>query len=614
MEARKALVSRHITLSKCSQPVYGVVLIEGEYIADVVVVEDVRKSVEEVMQEYCEWSPEDCRDLYISPGLIDCNVRSNGLWEGREKMTKAAISGGVTVVIEEPNIFGLEEVDGNLHCDVGSCFLVHSQNLAQLRPALSRGVLAVKGYMSAPSAYISSVEDVLPEVLETLAQTKVPLFLDPSQPHSRHIFMASPCRLMSLEERKAFNSTEGSSFYAGAFPDEAEDSDQEEEVMASGPGRTLSHIGAFGSRTRNVDFSPDTIKRTTRIMQSVAAEVAALTEGSKDIYQDLDKRIKKSASTTEDLADLEYSDYLAEGPTTYVPKRRSSSFATPVSLDPASPLNHLQGFRPAALAIRKPAQEPQLDRDSEYIYFLANYPDRWECKGVKRMTEMLPSSPCRVHFTNLSSANAVNHIRKFKEDWPDIVVTCETCPHYLYWASDHIPNGATYLKATPPLRNRTNKQLLWELLKVKAVDMLSSHHSPIHPDFKPSGSFRKALGGITGLGFSLQAVWTRLMEESATEEEQEHYLVRLAKWTAAAPAKMLGLKNRGGIEKGKLADLVLWAPREICTQDSLSQFPELNPYCSEPLFGRVHRVYLRGTVAFSAGRCFPVGSNINNSI
>jgi dihydroorotase-like cyclic amidohydrolase len=619
MALRKAILSRHIIQCKHSRSVYGIVLIEGESIAEVIVA-DPSKSIPALLQEYADWNPEDCSQLYLSPGLIDCNVRANGDWEGRERMTKAAVSGGVTLVVEEPNVYGLEDGSGELYCDVGACFLVHSRNLADLKPAVSSGVLAVKAYMSAPSAYIPSVEDVLPEVLETVGKAKIPLFLDPSQPHSRHIFMASPCRLLTLEARRAFDGGQGSSFFAGAFPDEAEDSDQEEELLSKDlPVRTISHVGAFGSRmSRRIDNSPNTIKRNTRVLSNVAAEAAVLEHGhSKDIYEDLDKRIKKSAATTEDLADLEYSDYLADGPTTYVPKRRSSSFnspllLTPISLDPAK--DHLQGFRPSALAIHKQTEEAKDDRDSEYLYFLANYPDRWESKGVKRVTEMLPYSPCRVHFTNLSSANAVNHVRKFKEDWPDVPVTCETCPHYLYWASDAIPNGTTLLKTTPPIRNRSNKQLLWELLKVKAVDMLSSHHCPVDLElkFQESGSFRKALSGITGLGFSLQAVWTRLMEETASEEEQEHYLVRLAKWMAAAPAKMLGLRNRGGIERGKLADLVLWAPREICTQDSLSKHPELNPYCSEPLFGRIHRVYVRGQLAFANGRCFPVGRPINN--
>jgi len=619
MALRKAILSRHITLCKWTQPVFGLVLIEGESIAEVVIA-DPAKSIPELMQEYREWNPEDCSQLYLSPGLIDCNVRANGDWEGRESMTKAAISGGVTLVVEETNVYGLEDESGDLYTDVGSSFLVHSRNLADLKPAIASGALAVKAYMSAPSAYIPSVEDVLPEVLETLSKAKLPLFLDPSQPHSRHIFMASPCRLMTLEDRKAFDGGQGSSFFAGAFPDEAEDSDQEEELLSRDlPGRTISHVGAFGSRmSRRFDNSPEVVKRTTRVLSNVAREVAELTKGSsKDIYEDLDKRIKKSAATTEDLANLEYSDYLAEGPTTYVPKRRSSSFNTPLTLNPLSldvPSDHLQGFRPAALAIHKQTEEAKDDRDCEYLYFLANYPDRWERKGVQKVTEMLSSSPCRVHFTNLSSANAVNYVRKFKEDWPDLQVTCETCPHYLYWASDDVANGATLLKTTPPIRNRNNKQLLWELLKVKAVDMLSSHHCPVEPElkFQDSGSFRKALSGITGLGFSLQAVWTRLMEESTSEEEQEHYLVRLAKWMSVAPAKMLGLRTRGGIERGKLADLVLWAPREICTQDSMSKHPELNPYCSEPLFGRIHRVYLRGHLAYTSGRCFPVGQTINS--
>jgi dihydroorotase-like cyclic amidohydrolase len=44
---------------------------------------------------------ENYEHFYVSPGIIDLNVKFNGEWEGRISGTMQAISGGVTLVMEQ---------------------------------------------------------------------------------------------------------------------------------------------------------------------------------------------------------------------------------------------------------------------------------------------------------------------------------------------------------------------------------------------------------------------------------------------------------------------------------------------------------------------------------
>jgi dihydroorotase-like cyclic amidohydrolase len=142
------------------------------------------------------------------------------------------------------------------------------------------------------------------------------------------------------------------------------------------------------------------------------------------------------------------------------------------------------------------------------------------------------------------------------------------------------------------------------------IDIISSRHATIPSSYKniDQGSFKKALNGINCLGFSLQAVWTQLMQDSQNLGGLEHYLVRLAKWMSYSPAKLLGIESRrGSISKGKYADLIIWSPYEKQTPIVLSSYPETCVYSKSSLYGKIHKVYIRGQVGFQDGKCYSIG-------
>ena len=48
-------------------------------------------------------------------------------------------------------------------------------------------------------------------------------------------------------------------------------------------------------------------------------------------------------------------------------------------------------------------------------------------------------------------------------------MTVETCPHYLTFAAEEIPDGATEYKCAPPIRDAENRERLWEGLRAGAI-------------------------------------------------------------------------------------------------------------------------------------------------
>ena len=109
----------------------------------------------------------------------------------------------------------------------------------------------------------------------------------------------------------------------------------------------------------------------------------------------------------------------------------------------------------------------------------------------------------KLHFTNVSSPNALNKIRLAKRKFHS--VTCETCAPYLYFVSDGIKDGDTRFKDSPPIRNAAIQELLWECMKFGTVDSISSrhHYTPDEFKFYIEGDFQRAVNGLNTLGFTL---------------------------------------------------------------------------------------------------------------
>lgn len=79
-------------------------------------------------------------------------------------------------------------------------------------------------------------------------------------------------------------------------------------------------------------------------------------------------------------------------------------------------------------------------------------------------------------------------------------ISVETCPHYLNFASEEVPSGATLYKCAPPIRSSANREAIWQGLVDGVVDSIASDHSPCPRDMKllEEGDFSSAWGGISG--------------------------------------------------------------------------------------------------------------------
>lgn len=236
------------------------------------------------------------------------------------------------------------------------------------------------------------------------------------------------------------------------------------------------------------------------------------------------------------------------------------------------------------------------DRRS-YATWLASRPVEAELEAVRFLIGLSRQSGIRIHIVHVSALETLKLIGAAKGE--GVRITAETCPHYLSFAAEEIPPGATEYKCAPPIRAARHREGLWGALALGRLDAVVSDHSPSPPAMKhrKDGDFFRAWGGIAGLQLRLPVVWT-------AAKTRGHPPERLAEWLCAGPARLAGLSGRkGAIAAGYDADLVLWNPGKefVVDENVLRHRYPITPWLGRVLAGVVEATYLRGERVYARG-------------
>lgn len=220
---------------------------------------------------------------------------------------------------------------------------------------------------------------------------------------------------------------------------------------------------------------------------------------------------------------------------------------------------------------------------------LRGIPRAAESAAIARDVLLAEEAGARLHVCHVSTAESVDIIRAAKSR--GVQVTCETCPHYFTATDNEILSFNTNAKINPPLREQGDVDAIIDGIKDGTIDVIATDHAPHHFDEK-NVEFDYAPFGTVGLETAFALSYTHLV---LTDTIKPSELCRLMSYM---PAKILGLNDRGKIEQGARADIVIIDPDAefVVDAESFKSKSKNSLFDGWKLSGKIEKVIVKGEI------------------
>jgi len=174
-----------------------------------------------------------------------------------------------------------------------------------------------------------------------------------------------------------------------------------------------------------------------------------------------------------------------------------------------------------------------------------------ERAAVERACAVAEAVDARIHVAHTSTPEGIDAAS-------EAGMTCEVTPHHLFLSRADLDDLGTFGRMNPPLRSERRREAVAKRVRDGTVDLIATDHAP-HTLAEKNTTILEAPSGVPGVETALP-----LLLEAAREGRLDYERVR--DLTAANPAQVFDLPDKGRIEEGADADLVLFDPdqtREI---------------------------------------------------
>jgi len=229
---------------------------------------------------------------------------------------------------------------------------------------------------------------------------------------------------------------------------------------------------------------------------------------------------------------------------------------------------------------------------------LAHYdsrPNFTEAIAVAYVVSIAETLGSRAHLLHTSTEESLNIIRMAKKRGTK--VTCETCPHYLFFTKQALRRFGANAKFNPPPREAKDVRAMWQGVKDGSIDIVVSDHAPHTKIEKERGraDIWSAPPGTPGVETRLPFLLTFARRKRLSP-------VDIVKVASTSVARIYGVSERkGDLKKGLDADIAIVDPKRewrLKTEDLQTKGRETSIFESMDFTGKVTHTLVRGVAAY----------------
>lgn len=195
---------------------------------------------------------------------------------------------------------------------------------------------------------------------------------------------------------------------------------------------------------------------------------------------------------------------------------------------------------------------------TEPWYHYLSRPEFVSSEATKRVVHWAKAAEAPLYVVHVSDQESIEVISEARKEGYEIYA--ETCPHYLEYTCEVYkrPDAKRFI-CSPPMKGQASQNALWCAIKNGMVSTVGSDHCPFLAEEKDASEpFPMTPNGCMGI----ETRYSYMLSEAIKGRLSMNRAVELC---SAAPARIFGCREKGAIETGKDADIVIFDPKQFYT-------------------------------------------------
>ncbi|MCW4044607.1 MAG: dihydroorotase family protein [Candidatus Bathyarchaeota archaeon] len=233
-------------------------------------------------------------------------------------------------------------------------------------------------------------------------------------------------------------------------------------------------------------------------------------------------------------------------------------------------------------------------RHHDAAAFLEAHSENVELKAIERLLKLGAKTKARLHICHVTTSTGLAAVAEAKK--AGRAVTCEVTPNHLLLSSEDFKRYGSLFAIMPPLRSSNHIEALWRGVTDGWVDIIGSDHAPHTLKEKTASSIWEVKVGVPGLETTLPLMLTMVHKNRLG-------LATMVDLLSEKPARLFNLTDRGRIDKGKRADLVVLDFNRKFKVDAAKfhSKAKYSPYNGWELQGKPVKTFVNGLLTMDEG-------------